>query len=65
MKEWETAALEILTSSLKPIPVAKNELEWKTSISDKTEKVAQHICALANLDRGGFLVFGITNDGPP
>jgi predicted HTH transcriptional regulator len=62
-KLWEKAALDSLQSSLLPLPHERNELDWKSDLSDKTEKLAHHISAFANLAGGGFLAFGIEDQG--
>ena len=64
-KELETKAVEILEASLKPLPHEKNELDWKADLSEKSDKLAQHISAFANQPGGGFFVFGVNNDGVP
>ncbi len=46
-----------------PIPQELNELDWKQNISDKNEKLAQHLSAFSNIVGGGFMVFGVDNDG--
>lgn len=63
VKDWQTRALKLLQKSLEPIPQEFNELEWKSQLSENTERLAHHISALANLQEGGFLVFGVQNDG--
>lgn len=60
---WKEKAIEILKNSLYPIPSELNELDWKSGLSDKTERLAQHISAFANLKGGGLLVYGVNNDG--
>ena len=40
-----------------------NEIDWKTDISDNGNRIAQHISAFANYPGGGFLAFGIDNNG--
>ena len=60
---WKERAIAILKDSLYPIPAELNELDWKSGLSDKTERLAQHISAFANLNGGGILVFGVHNDG--
>lgn len=62
MSYWLDKALKALEKSLNPIPQEINELDWKSNLSDKSDRVAQHISAFANLKGGGFLVFGINND---
>lgn len=64
-KDWEREAIALLEASLFPVPHEKNELDWKESLSPNSEKLAQHICAFANLNRGGYLVFGVSNVGTP
>ena len=61
--DWKDKAIKILKDSLYPIPSELNELDWKSGLSDKTERLAQHISAFANLKGGGILVYGIHNDG--
>jgi len=63
MNNWEEKALQLLSKSLSPIPQELNELDWKSELSDKSERLAKHISAFANHREGGFLVFGINNDG--
>lgn len=40
-----------------------NEIDWKSGLSDKSERLAQHISAFANYSGGGFMAFGVLNDG--
>ena len=61
MTDWTDKALGYLDKSLGNVPQELNELDWKKSLSPKTSKLMQHICAFANLPGGGFLVFGIEN----
>lgn len=61
--DWKKRAITILKDSLYPIPTELNELDWKSGLSEKTERLAQHISAFANLKGGGILVFGVHNDG--
>ena len=60
---WKERAMAILKDSLYPIPTELNELDWKSGLSDKKERLAQHISAFANLKGGGILVYGVHNDG--
>lgn len=62
-KNWKENAIKVLKDSLYPIPTELNELDWKSGLSEKTERLAQHISAFANLDGGGVLVYGVFNDG--
>lgn len=61
--EWKENALKTLQDSLIPVPAELNELDWKSGLSCKTERLAQHISAFANQKGGGMLVFGVNNDG--
>ena len=62
MESWKEKALVILKDSLYPVPIELNELDWKSGLSSKTDRLAQHICAFANLQGGGLLVYGVNND---
>ncbi len=64
-KELESQALELLESSLKPLPHEKSELDWKSDLSNNSDKLAQHLSAFSNNTGGGFLVFGINDNGIP
>lgn len=59
---WREEALDALHRSLTPIPQELNEIDWKGGLSDKTDRLAQHVCAFANLAGGGVLVFGVNDD---
>lgn len=61
--DWKENALKVLQNSLNPIPTELNELDWKSGLSCKTERLAQHISAFSNMKGGGMLVYGINNDG--
>ncbi|RFM29684.1 ATP-binding protein [Deminuibacter soli] len=65
MKKWENRAFGLLDKSLHPVPSELNEIDWKSGLSNKTERLAQHISAFSNIPEGGFLAFGINNDGIP
>lgn len=60
---WQDSAIRMLNNSLHPIPTEKNEIDWKTDLSPKTDRLAQHICAFSNYEGGGVLVFGVDNNG--
>ena len=60
---WREKALRLLNDSLIPVPTELNEIDWKIGLSPKNERLAQHICAFANLKGGGVIVFGVNNDG--
>lgn len=59
MNTWKEKAIQVLNNSLHPVPTELNELDWKSGLSEKTERLAQHICAFANQKGGGLFVFGI------
>lgn len=60
---WKENAIRVLRDSLYPIPSELNELDWKSGLSDKSDRLAQHISAFANMKGGGVLVYGVNNDG--
>lgn len=60
---WKENALNVLNNSLFPVPTELNELDWKSGLSCKTERLAQHISAFSNMKGGGLLVYGVNNDG--
>lgn len=62
MNDWIEEAKILLKKSLSPIPHELNELDWKSDISDKSDRIAQHISAFANNINGGYLIFGLNND---
>ncbi|MDR1895548.1 MAG: putative DNA binding domain-containing protein [Prevotellaceae bacterium] len=59
---WIKQAIKYLENSLCPIPVELNEIDWKSELSSKTDRLAQHLCAFANQEGGGFLVYGVNDD---
>ncbi len=60
---WKERAMESLRDSLYPVPEELNELDWKSALSEKSERLAQHISAFSNYKGGGVLVYGVRNDG--
>lgn len=46
-----------------PIPAELNELDWKSNLSSKSERLKEHLSALSNYPGGGYLVFGVADDG--
>jgi predicted HTH transcriptional regulator len=65
MNHWVETAIQLLNKSLYPVPQELNEIDWKSGLSDKSERLAQHISAFANYPNGGYLAFGIGNNGSP
>ncbi len=63
--DWRDNALKLLEDSLKPVPSELNALDWKGELSDKSERLAQHLSAFSNLVGGGVLVYGVDNNGVP
>lgn len=63
MKDWKDLAIKILKDSLHPIPHELSEMDWKSGLSSKTDRLAQHICAFANHSGGGMFAFGLNDDG--
>ena len=62
-KLWVSEALQILAESLSPVPHELNELDWKARLSDQKDRLAEHLMAFANHPNGGYLVFGVNDDG--
>ena len=60
--DWKEEAVEYLHRSLHPVKTELNELDWKSGLSEKSERLAQHISAFANQTGGGSFAFGINND---
>lgn len=60
-KHWVASAVELLKSSLAPIPHEINELDWKAGLSPNNERLKEHLMAFANHPGGGYLIFGIDN----
>ena len=61
--DWKERALALLKDSLEPVPSELNEIDWKSGLSDKSDRLAQHISAFANHLYGGILVYGVNDDG--
>jgi len=59
---WKEKAIKYLKDSLYSIPIELNEIDWKSGLSPKSDRLAQHLCAFSNLPDGGFLVFGVNDD---
>ncbi|MBR5018726.1 MAG: putative DNA binding domain-containing protein [Bacteroidales bacterium] len=59
---WIEDAIKNIRSSLYPVKVELNELDWKSGLSEKSERLAQHISAFANQVGGGTFAFGVNND---
>lgn len=62
-KYWIAPVLHCLEQSLTPVPHELNELDWKASLSDHKDRLAEHLMAFANHPNGGSLVFGLANSG--
>jgi ATP-dependent DNA helicase RecG len=60
---WEERGGKFLKKSLGKPAQELNELDWKVDISEKGERVARHISAFANYSDGGFMVFGVNDEG--
>ena len=48
MSHWVETALQLLKDSLVPVPKELNEMDWKSKLSDKSERLAKHISAFAS-----------------
>jgi ATP-dependent DNA helicase RecG len=56
------SCIDLLNKSLGPLPRELNELDWKASTA-RSERMAKHLSAFANFTGGGFLVYGVADDG--
>lgn len=65
MFTWLNNAKLLLSKSMEPVPQELNEIDWKSNISDNTDRLSHHISAFANQSGGGYLAYGILNDGSP
>ena len=59
---WKDDAIKNLHDSLHPVKVELNGLDWKSGLSEKSERLAQHISAFANQVGGGTFAFGVSDD---
>lgn len=62
-KPWIEKVREYLKASLAPVPHELNEIDWKLSLSENNQRIAQHISAFANQRGGGFFTFGLDPSG--
>lgn len=60
-KHWVADALRVLEESLSPVPHESNEIDWKISLSEHKDRLAEHLMAFANHSNGGWLVFGVAD----
>lgn len=60
--DWKEESVKYLHLSLHPVKTELNELDWKSGLSEKSERLAQHISAFANQTGGGTFAFGVNND---
>jgi ATP-dependent DNA helicase RecG len=62
-KKWVVRAHALLDSSLQSPMHEVNEVDWKVELSSNKSRLVEHLCAFANYAGGGYLVYGIDNDG--
>ena len=62
MSNWQEHAIKALEDSLYPVPQELNGIDWKCALSDKSDRLAQHLCTFSNTKNGGYLVFGVNDD---
>jgi ATP-dependent DNA helicase RecG len=62
-KFWVADGLLALKESLAPLPHELNELDWKARLSDQKDRLTEHLIAFANHPNGGYLAFGIDDNG--
>ncbi|MCK5883955.1 MAG: putative DNA binding domain-containing protein [Bacteriovoracaceae bacterium] len=59
----EKKCRDLLVKSLRPLPQELNEVDWKVALSHKKDRLKKHLSAFSNLSGGGFLIFGVNDDG--
>jgi predicted HTH transcriptional regulator len=62
-KHWVSGALVCLEETLSPVPHETNEIDWKVLLSEKKDRLTEHLIAFANYSNGGFLAFGVGDGG--
>ena len=62
MSNWQEQAIKALEDSLYPVPQELNGIDWKCALSDKSDRLAQHLCAFSNTKNGGYIVFRVNDD---
>ncbi len=58
---WTEQALLLFSASRKPFPRESNELDWKSNLSEKNDRLVEHLIAFANYPGGGCLVYGVAD----
>lgn len=58
----EERIVVLLNKSLGALPQELNELDWKSGLSPKSDRLAAHISAFSHMPGGGFMIFGVNND---
>ena len=65
MAQWVNRAVALLDASLTRTPHELNEIDWKVTLSPDKKRISEHLSAFANHPGGGYLVFGVDNQGVP
>lgn len=60
---WVDTATLLLAKSLSLVPQELNELDWKEKLSTNSQRLAEHLSAFTNREGGGYLAYGINNQG--
>jgi ATP-dependent DNA helicase RecG len=60
---WLAEAMHLLARGLAAGSFEGDRIEWKQIVPAGEQKPAKHLSAFANTPGGGFLVFGVANDG--
>jgi len=63
--DWTNRAVAILDATRTGAAHELNELDWKLTLSPDKRRLTEHLSAFANYPGGGYLVFGVDNDGVP
>lgn len=54
-RHWVADVTQALRESLVPVPHETNEIDWKVRLSDKKDRLTEHLIAFANHSNGGYI----------
>ena len=56
--DWKERALALLKDSLEPVPSELNEIDWKSGLSDKSDRLAQQFLHLPTICTAEYWYMG-------
>jgi hypothetical protein len=65
MSNWIDKALELLQRSLKPVAQELNEIDWKSGLSDKSDRLAANNVSMASKIISETIDAGFTKPSDP